>query len=215
MQRTRVKGTMVRQSSSPETEPDFSKLPPVVADHAHTNSPYPVIVQLGANDVRGVSDQPNGIATALMPKLTFHGMVLNRQPASNSTASSALPAKEDQSNVDSLGLRSESLRKSPHQPPRAWGSKYMRHLLTRATTPEDEKQVSSGDGNATPPSSPEMEENSIDSSGSATKPPAKVDAEMAVFLEEVDLESDQDECLESEEAMARILEQEVSQISEV
>jgi hypothetical protein len=210
---------MVRQSSSPQTEPDFSVLPPVRADHAHTNSLYPVILQSGTNEVQAVSVQANGIDNALMPKLTFQSMVLNRQTASNSTVSPALPAKEDQSNDDSRRLRSDSLRNSlpdpPSAPPRTWGSKYMRHLLTRATTPEDEEHVSSGEGKATPPSSPEIEENSIASIGSAKKPPARVDAEMAVFLEEVDLESDQDECLESEEAMARILEQEVSQISEI
>ena len=38
---------------------------------------------------------------------------------------------------------------------------------------------------------------------------------LAVFLEEVDLDTDEDDCLESEEAMARILEQEVNQVSEV
>jgi hypothetical protein len=224
MQRTRVKGTMVRQSSSPQTEPDFSTLPPVGADHTLNKSLFPVSLQSAASaqsneNAKGAPDQVNGIDSALMPNLTFNSIVLSRQSASNTTASPALPTKEDQFHVDSPRLRSESFRDSLPQPqsapPRAWGSKYIRHLLTRATTPPDENQMQSGQEKATPPSSPEFEEDSIACSGSAKKTPPKVDAEMAVFLEEIDLESDQDECFESEEAMARILEQEVSQISEV
>ena len=38
------------------------------------------------------------------------------------------------------------------------------------------------------------------------------EVDLAVFLQEVDLESDNDEAFESEEAMARILEQDVTQV---
>ena len=101
----------------------------------------------------------------------------------------------------------------------------MRHLLSRVNTTNEQQRKgqpgkkSTDQGRKSPQSSQGSnasgQEDGSSSSGAELKTPAKVDADLAVFLESVDLESDNDECLESEEAMARILEQDVSQISEV
>lgn len=106
-------------------------------------------------------------------------------------------------------------------------TKFMRHLLARDRTREDadekEELIEKGgtENGQEQDKSPDVGDGSP-SSGESNKAPSsgdsktrKVDADLAVFLEEVDLESDEDEALESEEAMARILEQDIIQISEV
>ena len=188
---------------------------------------YPVSLQSGVsaqsnNGVQRVLGLAMDVDKVPLPQLTYDSIVLNLQPTSGTADSQALPNDEHHVSIDSPRLQSESLSSSPQQPaqppPRAWGSKYMRHLITRTTSPRGEKCAKTEMDDKekdTAPVNPGSEENSVTSSVSVNKAPAKVDAEMAVFLEEVDLESDQDECFESEEAMARILEQEVNQVSEV
>ncbi|CAB9526851.1 Heat stress transcription factor [Seminavis robusta] len=228
IQRTRVKGTMVRQSSSPETEPDFSVLPPVGVDHAKSTSSLfsarglqvatVVANRLDSGKTEGQHGNANHATSA--PQLAYNDIMLRNL---QDPPRSALPTSQDPFDLKDKRARSENLRNEMSQPPppapRAWGSKYMRHLLTRTLTPQGEQQEGSNqEGNAeeTQPSNPETEVGSQGSGGSS-KSHAKIDAEsdLAVFLEEVDLDTDEDECLESEEAMARILEQEVNQISEV
>lgn len=267
MQRTRVKGTMVRQSASPETEPDFSRMPPVGVNH-QGNTPQQQMQMATLNYLgsqtqssssgraptasRSTAYSKGGGEERAAAALSDPSRTLTRQTASTmpplvSGSKMARPTKMssvDQSlhgalkqnpppssSADAAGSQTQASAWND----RPWGTKYMRHLMTRSNFPqqpsnhhhqqqqpqqsrENPEAYTHVVGNISPGSSSSSSTNVASNSkknNPISSPTAKVDADLAVFLEEVDLESDNDECLESEEAMARILEQEVSQISQV
>ena len=279
MQRTRVKGTMVRQSSNPGTEPDFSTMPPMhrcgakICGAKIWNPPLPEEVFLqslfslnsknapkvphnlvtpqgsirpgkgGAHHVpvavpprtkEDTSDFTNAVGSLTMPPLGVDGQgeisyKIDKQGSTSKSNQEAvlpgLPPLEDKLIEEALRLQPGNDDSSDlHFHP--WGSKYMRHLQTLSNPLHVDNGQAARDGIKR--SSSNTEDNESVSSGSSSPTGSnsgneqpnthgKFDADLVGFLEEVDLESDQDECLVGEEAMERILEQEeeVEQISEV
>lgn len=232
MQRTRVKGTMVRQSSSPESEPDFSTLPPVgVNQELESYSNSMMIQHLGQQIERngGVTKPTDGNEaigksgdlqyTPSSP--TTSGQMPKLESLQNQPVTFSLPTILGDHDGDG-GLLAQC--ESPDRgfvSGRPRSSKFMRHVLARSRATEETTSIAvqaktSGEGlyNAKSPDAGYRSQSSEESS-KGSKTVRKVNADLAVFLEEVDLESDEDEALESEEAMARILEQDINQISEV
>lgn len=157
MVRTRVKGTVVRQSSSPEEEPHFEKMEPI-GTHVNGQVVPPPPPQSISKD-EGVKMEDEGVkmedeaptSNELTPGKTFY------------------PVKDD-----------------AYMNLHPWGLKYMQNILPKGLI-------------------------------YGTKYSGSRDNDLIDFLAEIDLESDNedDECYESEEAMARILEEEVTQVSAV
>ena len=220
MQRTRVKGTMVRQSSNPGTEPDFSTMPPLRPGEGglhRVQVPQPPRTK----ETGDAFDVTNTVGSLSMPPLGVdeQGEISYKVDKRDSTSKS--PSLEDK-------LMQEALRLQPGNDDHSdlrfhpWGSKYMRHLQTLSNPLQvDTAKAEQNGSKRSSANTEDKESDSTDSSSSSSgnnqpNNHEKVDADLVGFLEEVDLESDQDECLVEEEAMERILEQEEEvKISEV
>ena len=226
MQRTRVKGTMVRQSSSPDTEPDFYSMPPVGLGQGDTQMPAKVDKTREDGGPAFDFTSPGGSSLAMPPLAPGISSYTGKPGSKDQGDSFGLPPIEDHIIQDALLLQPSTDSSADDLAFHPWGTKYMRHLQARANPLHIFKQIQQdaserrSDEEESHGSHPEKDSDSGSSPGGAAaggdpKAPGKVDVDMVGFLEEVDLESDQDECLESEEAMARILDQDAIQISEV
>jgi len=201
MQRKRVKGTMVRQSSNPNTEPDFYNMPPLGDGRAHTGTATPTAA--------GASYNGAAASTAGIPPLALRDNL--------TTESSDEQAALLDFALQKGGFLSHHLMATPSNP---CDSKYLRHLQTRLTNPlrsSEDQAHQQESSEVAPPLERQVkpEGDSISSSSSHNnhgerkqKHQKKTNAELAVFLKEVDLDSSEDEGTREEEAMERILEDE-------
>ena len=234
---------MVRQSSSPESEPDFSKLPPVGIEHQRSvrqtraepaslgNQAMDELSSLAllassAQDLQGGNQSQGGSNQQCLPLAS--PAVARMSPPSprplpnHPNISIGYPVLDEHVfSQDHIPMHSLNELNSIAPRGRPRGTKFMRHVLARNRREEEETHQNKTVSERTTPDLPRRTDSSSNASSDARTQSSdsskrrKVDADLAVFLEEVDLDSDEDECLESEEAMVRILEQDISLISEV
>lgn len=230
----------MRQSSSPETEPDFTCVPPVGTKHPSFKKQAAPRSEQRPREGRSsfvekfFPDQPQNkdeFKEQPIPSLACGGNLATSRaayPAFGSAPQLWEEQQRQQQTASHLVEASAISRRSSPAFERQWGSKYMRHLMLRA---KEQTLLQQGRKDSWTELSPLrgplktdsdakeqiLQQGRKDSSTelSPLRGSLKTDSDLAVFLQEVNLDSDNDEAFEGEEAMARILEEDVTKISEV